>query len=759
MRSHVTSYSDLFSSRVPDTPVVERIEIPLIQRDYAQGRESESVRRIRNGFLEVLHRALTGGEDVGLDFVYGAVEEGTLRPLDGQQRLTTLFRLNWYLSFRANTLNRGDSWTSFSYATRPGARLFCERLVRCERPDGDVIPWASMRSLSEWIQDQAWYLATWRHDPTIRSMLVMLDAIDERFGSEDHGVAWTRLVRERAITFHLLPIDQSVLGSGEELYVRMNSRGRPLTPFENFKALFEHEVSSVDPEKGVELAKKFDGEWADVFWIYRGDDDLIDDEFLRQLGFLTDICQWLDGGTTDGELLDRASNTFARGERSSSHRDFLFRSLDTWIGCDVGALFGDLFTRAHNRSRPELVTLFPRRGTGSLDAVDLFEACCRRYGAPAAGQREFSLQDTLLLFAVLLHRTEAAVDVARRLRVLRNMLEASENELRRERMPQHVKDVEQLMYGELDDVTSLNSDQREDESRKVAFLQDAPDLKSCLLELEDHPILRGCLTCIELDSSVFERRVTAFQRLFADEASYPQVADALLTFGDFSRKLQGQAKYLFGGRGGRERWRELMTGGGEADLAGLRGALGELLDEVATSDCDVSILLDRLKEEWLESAEDAREFSWRWYFVRYGLLHVGRTGMVVTDGGSLSYRRRILDATRLNGRSWDAILYAIWRACDRPSSVEEPCVWTTNQPVLTLGASEIAIGSIDEGFTLSEPRDQYREIFDSVCLQHSVGDDRVLRIKQRDYEGERVDAEDRVMRGVRFITDAIDAGL
>ena len=58
MKSYVTSYNGLFTRRAADTPVVERIEIPIIQRDYAQGRESNGVARIRSNFLDVLQKAL-----------------------------------------------------------------------------------------------------------------------------------------------------------------------------------------------------------------------------------------------------------------------------------------------------------------------------------------------------------------------------------------------------------------------------------------------------------------------------------------------------------------------------------------------------------------------------------------------------------------------------------------------------------------------------------------------------------------------------
>jgi len=204
--------------RVPDAPAVGRIEIPLIQRDYAQGRESDVVERIRTNFLNVLHRAVTGGERVSLDFIYGDVKNGTLRPLDGQQRLTTLFLLHWYLAFRAERINQEHGWKNFSYETRASARLFCKRLAECQPP--------AVEDLSAWIEDQSWYLHTWRYDPTIQSMLVMLDAMHERFRDESCLAAWERLIdaEEPAISFHLLPIEQ-MDGLSEDLYIQMNSRG------------------------------------------------------------------------------------------------------------------------------------------------------------------------------------------------------------------------------------------------------------------------------------------------------------------------------------------------------------------------------------------------------------------------------------------------------------------------------------------------------------------------------------------------------
>ena len=54
------------------------IEIPIIQRDYAQGRVNKE--KVRNDFLERLKSALID-YPVELDFVYGSEENNLFQPL------------------------------------------------------------------------------------------------------------------------------------------------------------------------------------------------------------------------------------------------------------------------------------------------------------------------------------------------------------------------------------------------------------------------------------------------------------------------------------------------------------------------------------------------------------------------------------------------------------------------------------------------------------------------------------------------------
>lgn len=85
------------------------IEIPIIQRDYAQGRKGKET--LREMFLKNLKNAMDNNlsdkqEILILDFVYGSVKNGKMHPLDGQQRLTTLWLLHWYVALRAKKNGR-----------------------------------------------------------------------------------------------------------------------------------------------------------------------------------------------------------------------------------------------------------------------------------------------------------------------------------------------------------------------------------------------------------------------------------------------------------------------------------------------------------------------------------------------------------------------------------------------------------------------------------------------------------------------------
>lgn len=281
-----------------------KIEIPIIQRDYAQGRKGKEI--LRRNFLRDLKEALDKEELLMLDFVYGDTEEGVFHPLDGQQRLTTLWLLHWYISLKAGELrNMSNVLARFSYETRISSREFCNKLS--EAGSFDDFLSRGYDGIVPYITSRTWFFSAWSQDPTIQSMLRMIgranmdtedknatkdnetvDCLELLFAScdkSDFVRYWSLLTSESApIAFYHQPLED--FGLSDDLYVKMNARGKQLTAFENFKADLIGYVNKrypdlSDPSDGLPI--KLDTTWTDLFWERKSEDNRIDEIYLAFL--------------------------------------------------------------------------------------------------------------------------------------------------------------------------------------------------------------------------------------------------------------------------------------------------------------------------------------------------------------------------------------------------------------------------------------------------------------------------------------------
>ena len=286
------SFPDLFVKPVDDekgkTIVLDRIVIPKIQRPYAQGRSDGVSTFVRNSFLEEIFENLTSGEIMDLNFVYGIIrsddKENIMELLDGQQRLTTLFLVYWYV---ANCeLENGSEedlriracLRKFSYETCSTSSYFCKKLSYFHVNVADQSP---KRAITK----AKWYFKSFDMDSTICAMLTMLDAIHKKYTEGAHHDFAKNLDNLR---FYVKSLGYYHLS--EELYIKMNARGLQLSAFENFKADLTNFISksSYEPfRKNVPLYRegaketlpfsqnfsiKLDAKWVDLFW-QRGSED------------------------------------------------------------------------------------------------------------------------------------------------------------------------------------------------------------------------------------------------------------------------------------------------------------------------------------------------------------------------------------------------------------------------------------------------------------------------------------------------------
>lgn len=256
----------------------EYIYIPRIQRDYAQGRIDNEATMIRDNILD----DVASCEPLNWGIIFGVsenreMEDGSIKkcfiPIDGQQRLTTLYLLTLYGEKKHDVIfgyRKG-----FNYETRSASRDFLAALVEnwCgEKEDGE--------DLKEHILNQGWFLNYWALDPTVDAVLNMLNVIDLRFRKTPK--VFENLER---ISFEFLDLNN--LNLNETLYLKMNSRGKKLSQFDKIKSELDKILPDVlvdfdcgfnlyeeDKDSHLKTLSSFaekwryciDREWSNLFW-------------------------------------------------------------------------------------------------------------------------------------------------------------------------------------------------------------------------------------------------------------------------------------------------------------------------------------------------------------------------------------------------------------------------------------------------------------------------------------------------------------
>jgi hypothetical protein len=234
------------------------VEVPKVQRDYAQGRTDADTSLVRRNLLQDMKASILREKPpLDLNFVYGKINsEGRFIPIDGQQRLTTLFLL--YVYAYHDDEEKTPLLRKFTYETRKSSRDFLERLVEHRE---EVF---TSNAPSYEIEDSEWFVSGWKHDPTIQSALVMLDEIKETLTDVDSLADSLSGEGYEPIVFKFLDIED--LGMEDSLYIKLNARGKPLTLFENFKARLIGRAKELDVDFRDEFEHLFDGKWTDLFW-------------------------------------------------------------------------------------------------------------------------------------------------------------------------------------------------------------------------------------------------------------------------------------------------------------------------------------------------------------------------------------------------------------------------------------------------------------------------------------------------------------
>jgi hypothetical protein len=536
-----------------------KVEIPTIQRDYVQG--SDLQKKKRNEFIDSLYDSLRFNEKpCELDFIYGTQNKDSFIPLDGQQRLTTLFLLHWYLLLKLNLIAPEESakiredisWNKmqFKYKTRRSSDAFCEKII-------NYFPDKIDSRISQKIILQSWFSDDWILDPTVSAMLDMIDALDDKFQklkepNPDVKQVLDNLLRTKSVTFDLLDMGKYKLN--DSLYVKMNARGKQLTEFENWKAKFIrfleiqyekklYKEAEDNRKRDYNSIKRYfthsiEHEWTDLFWTYAikdyklqsdkynklSDDEklketidnpLIDHYFLNFYHYIYRMCFFV---TNKEEIDDEKENNLIGTEESrtkifcdENNIAFLYQSLDLFVNIassNKGGIF-EFFENLFYIGSPKTdgrVRLFVSEKESSDYSVDLFDSCIND---------KARVDDQVMLYCIIRycikHKCYTATDNLRLfVRFCRNLLESINQRLKKDmkfysnvrfsNLSKYEATIADICSKEnLNDIESISAGMGDiDNAKKGLAYYSNP----CMYYIEDSSYIHGSLYCFDLDTNI-----------------------------------------------------------------------------------------------------------------------------------------------------------------------------------------------------------------------------------------------------------------
>lgn len=527
---------------------IDRITIPMIQRDYAQGRKTHSGKNgqlILNStgqkFIDEVFSAIIFDEkdkQLELDFVYGSIvtekeeKDGNtvnvtyFNPLDGQQRLTTLFLMYFFVGgvelIDEERTNLAGILIDFYYKTRTSSTIFCKKLANELNSksinfllrkdavyDENNIETTPKIDIVTQIENLSWFHDSYKLDPTVQAMLNMLDEIQRQYIQHKCNSVFAKLER---LKFYILPLSNFDLT--EDLYVKMNARGKQLSGFENFKADFQHWIKDNTASFNLEeqeydgrrmpydmyFINKIDNEWAQCFWNAQKDSK---DKNFDPL-FLSFIYKYL----LNNYIL-----------RSSGTNKGLDKELDYILLSDEVEYSGfSLFERNFTKeSLKNLLILLDQISAHYDEILEVSQPCWANSSTRFdVLKSKLTLQERTVFCALIMYLIKKnfnKIALKTWLHVVWNIAENANIDSVRVaagviQLIMELVDYSDDIYEFLaNDSSTINSTQSKDtvleERKKAKLIRNNSDWKAVLLQAEKHPFFRGSVSfLIPEDNSI-----------------------------------------------------------------------------------------------------------------------------------------------------------------------------------------------------------------------------------------------------------------
>ncbi|EOI8905931.1 DUF262 domain-containing protein [Campylobacter jejuni] len=580
---------------------------------------------IRDKFLDNILVHLNNNKEMCLDFIYGSVKNDVFLPLDGQQRLTTIFLLYWYSGKKED--KEIDFLKKFTYETRASSREFCQKLIQEE-----FNTFEDSDKLSEKIKNSSWFLYFWDNDPTIKSMLAMIDDIHKKFNNEEF------FDKLELLKFHFIKLENFNLD--DDLYIKMNARGKKLTDFEIFKAEFEKFLISNKKNLFKEyFIKNIDGEWTDLFWRlgFKNKHYLIDDAFMNFFYFISEMLHVKNKEKTtviDFENMKKnISKLIENVYLNDENIDFFFKAIK-------------YLENIANFNKENLSDNFEKNKLALFDKYPdlLIKVINNDKG------NLINLQQKILLFIIISNFVENegninVVNLLDKLRIVRNLTQRI-RALKQGKIDYTATlSYEKLYYilnlslvNAKENIytylinnevkltnTDISKDSLDQEVYKAKYIQNDNNLKCTIQQLEDYKYICGDLSFFLFeDKELLKFASDNITKIFTSKTHL--IIRSLLTIEDYAKYIGfagSGSKYYFGVD---NKWEILLTKNNQNDMEDYTDYLGlfyqffkkykSIKDEFL--DYDSNEILEQLILDYLNNKGNINYTSWVYYFIKHG---------------------------------------------------------------------------------------------------------------------------------------------
>ena len=250
--------------------------IPAIQREYVQGYDEEQTNIVRKNFVNDIFDAISndGTVDIGIIYGYTQKEESSEKsiffPVDGQQRITTLYIIYWCLNMmKTETYDEILKDKILQYEVRNSTTRFFKELVNKEKFEFFKKCFLEKKSIYESLILQEWFESQWLSDITVLAVINVISEIYRKIikKEDEKNFCDKALKNFSKIKFSLIEFnndDNNARRNSCLEFAKINARGKQLELFENVKSY----LSIIEEKLRIQnsFAYNYDAKYIDLFY-------------------------------------------------------------------------------------------------------------------------------------------------------------------------------------------------------------------------------------------------------------------------------------------------------------------------------------------------------------------------------------------------------------------------------------------------------------------------------------------------------------